>query len=323
MDPDLIECCAARSFGQDRCAPLRGGLRPVLTEAARGAVGCTGPGQESGPSAEQKSGGLLKEGLQSKPRLKNEETPLSRTKKLTPHTHQRFAELDAHYFVRKGAATLISNLDRLAGPRRAGDSRPTPHPRSGGAERAGLDGLAAVRLARAQAVMVPLALRASVSGRSSSTRSCRTFGVIRTTANVREPVDVTAGLQPAVSLVVGLSPDEKVWDATTFTHNGEPLQGGDIFQTFMTRLLNHPQVRPLLSDEHFLGDGTLIEAWASQKSFRPKDVSDPDGNHFHGQRRKNETHASATQARRKSPTPSPSTLRLHLRHEPYDRRRRL
>jgi hypothetical protein len=63
----------------------------------------------------------------------------------------------------------------------------------------------------------------------------------------------------------------------------------------MTKLLNHPQVKPLLSDEHFSVDGTLIEAWASQKSFRPKDGSD-DGNgaNFHGQKRKNETHASTT-----------------------------
>ena len=61
---------------------------------------------------------------------------------------------------------------------------------------------------------------------------------------------------------VGLSPDDQVWDATTFTKNRERLQSGDIFQKFMTRLLNHPQVEPLLSDEHFSVDGTLIEAWA-------------------------------------------------------------
>jgi hypothetical protein len=63
----------------------------------------------------------------------------------------------------------------------------------------------------------------------------------------------------------------------------------------MIRLLNHPQVKPLLSDEHFSVDGTLIEAWASQKSFRPKDGSgDGTGADFHGQKRKNETHASVT-----------------------------
>ena len=93
---------------------------------------------------------------------------------------------------------------------------------------------------------------------------------------------------------VGLSPDDVVWDATTFTKNRARLQGGDIFQKFMTKLLNHPQVQPLLSDEHFSVDGTLIEAWASQKSFRPKDGSAPDGSNFHGQKRKNATHASIT-----------------------------
>jgi hypothetical protein len=73
------------------------------------------------------------------------------------------------------------------------------------------------------------------------------------------------------------------------------LQRGDIFQKFMTRLLDHPQVKPLLSDEHFSVDGTLIEAWASQKSFRPKDGSDDtDGTNFRGQQRKNDTHASIT-----------------------------
>ena len=61
---------------------------------------------------------------------------------------------------------------------------------------------------------------------------------------------------------VGLSPDEPVWDPTTFTKNRERLQSGDIFQKFTTRLLHHPKVVPLLSDEHFSVDGTLIEAWA-------------------------------------------------------------
>src|SRR5690242_16714108 len=93
---------------------------------------------------------------------------------------------------------------------------------------------------------------------------------------------------------VGLSPDDPVWDPTTFTKNRERLQAGKVFEQFMTRLLNHPQVKPLLSDEHFSVDGTLIEAWASQKSFRPKDGSDQDGSDFHGQTRKNDTHQSTT-----------------------------
>jgi hypothetical protein len=62
-------------------------------------------------------------------------------------------------------------------------------------------------------------------------------------------------------------------DPTTFTKNRDRLQNGEVFAKFMTKLLNHPQVKPLLSDEHFSVDGTLIEAWASHKSFRPKDGS--------------------------------------------------
>ena len=95
---------------------------------------------------------------------------------------------------------------------------------------------------------------------------------------------------------VGLSPDDPVWDPTTFTKNRDRLQNGDVFTKFMIRLLNHPQVKPLLSDEHFSVDGTLIEAWASQKSFRPRDGSgdDDDGANFHGQKRKNDTHASTS-----------------------------
>jgi transposase len=93
---------------------------------------------------------------------------------------------------------------------------------------------------------------------------------------------------------VGLSPDDPVWDPTSFTKNRDRLLDGEAFQKFMSKLLNHPEVKPLLSDEHFSVDGTLIEAWASQKSFRPKDGSDGDGSDFHGQKRKNDTHASVT-----------------------------
>src|SRR5437762_13714333 len=72
---------------------------------------------------------------------------------------------------------------------------------------------------------------------------------------------------------VGLSPDDPVWDVTVFTKNRERLESGEVFAKFMSKLLKHPQVKPMLSDEHFSVDGTLIEAWASQKSFRPKDGS--------------------------------------------------
>ncbi len=94
---------------------------------------------------------------------------------------------------------------------------------------------------------------------------------------------------------VGLAPDDPVRDAATFTKNRELLQRGDEFQNFVTKLLNRPQAQPLLSDEHFSGDGTLIEARTSQKSFRSKDGSgDADGANWRQQKRSNETHASTT-----------------------------
>jgi transposase len=92
---------------------------------------------------------------------------------------------------------------------------------------------------------------------------------------------------------VGLAPDDRVWDPTSFTKNRDRPQTGEVFAKFMSKLLNHPQVKPLLSDEHFSVNGTLIEAWASQKSFRPKDGSGGGAN-FHGQKRKNDTHASTS-----------------------------
>jgi transposase len=94
---------------------------------------------------------------------------------------------------------------------------------------------------------------------------------------------------------VGLSPDDRVWDATSFTKNRERLQQGQVFDKFMAKLLEQPEVKPLLSDEHFSVDGTLIEAWASHKSFKPKDADKgDDGSNFHGQKRKNDTHASTS-----------------------------
>jgi transposase len=100
---------------------------------------------------------------------------------------------------------------------------------------------------------------------------------------------------------VGLSMDAPVWDVTVFTKNRDRLLEGDIARGFLQALLADPQVKPLLSDDHFSVDGTLVEAWASMKSFRPKDGSgEPpaDGRNgerdFHGEKRSNETHASTT-----------------------------
>jgi IS5 family transposase len=92
---------------------------------------------------------------------------------------------------------------------------------------------------------------------------------------------------------VGMSMDERVWVATVFTKNRDRLLKHAIAQSFFERVLKLAQ--PHLSDEHFTVDGTLIEAWASQKSFRRKDGNDDgDGSNFHGQERKNDTHQSTT-----------------------------
>jgi len=87
-----------------------------------------------------------------------------------------------------------------------------------------------------------------------------------------------------------------VGDTTTFAKNRDRRQHGEVWQKFMTKLLNPPQGKPLLSDEHFSVDGTLIAAGASPKSFRAKDGGDKegDGADFRGQTRSNETHAGTT-----------------------------
>lgn len=99
---------------------------------------------------------------------------------------------------------------------------------------------------------------------------------------------------------VGLGMDEAVWSPTTFTKNRDRLLDGDIAAAFFEVVLIHADTERLLSDEHFTVDGTLLEAWASQKSFRPRDEDPPpDGGgnptvNFHGQRRTNDTHQSTT-----------------------------
>lgn len=92
---------------------------------------------------------------------------------------------------------------------------------------------------------------------------------------------------------VGLSMDEPVWDATVFTKNRDRLLNQDVARGFLRRVVE--RARPYMSDEHFTVDGTLIEAWASQKSFQPKDGPPKrDGGSFHGESRRNDTHASKT-----------------------------
>ena len=100
---------------------------------------------------------------------------------------------------------------------------------------------------------------------------------------------------------VGLGVDDAVWDPTTFGKNRDRLLAGDVAHKFLAAVLVHPKVKRLLSSEHFSVDGTMIEAWASMKSVRPKDGSGeppaPGRNgerDFHGERRTNDTHGSTT-----------------------------
>lgn len=100
---------------------------------------------------------------------------------------------------------------------------------------------------------------------------------------------------------VGLSMDAPVWDVTVFTKNRDRLLEGDIAQAFFAAVLADARVRPLLSSEHFSVDGTLIDAWASMKSFRPKDGSGAPpgpgrngGRNFRDENPANATHASTT-----------------------------
>ncbi|WP_184081944.1 IS5 family transposase [Sphingobium subterraneum] len=119
---------------------------------------------------------------------------------------------------------------------------------------------------------------------------------------------------------VGLSMDAPIWDVTVFTKNRDRLLEGDVAARFMAAVLGQPRVKALLSEDHFSVDGTLIEAWASMKSFKPKGGAEGDGQDgggpddgagpasasapkrngrnaerdFHGEKRSNDTHASST-----------------------------
>jgi transposase len=103
---------------------------------------------------------------------------------------------------------------------------------------------------------------------------------------------------------VGLAMDAPIWDTTVFTKNRDRFLEGEVAAQFFQAVLGQAEVQALLSDEHFSVDGTLIEAWASMKSFKPKDEAD-DGppasgggrnaeRDFHGEKRTNDSHASTT-----------------------------
>src|SRR5487761_1385392 len=101
---------------------------------------------------------------------------------------------------------------------------------------------------------------------------------------------------------VGLNADDEGWDATVFTKNRDRLLEADVAKEFLAQVVAQARVKGLTSDEHFSMDGTLLEAWASAKSFQPKDTKqspppDDPGNpsvDFHGEKRSNQTHESKT-----------------------------
>ena len=110
---------------------------------------------------------------------------------------------------------------------------------------------------------------------------------------------------------VGLGIDDPVWDHSTFSKNRDRLLDGDVAAKFLAAVLAQPRVKPLLSNDHFSVDGTLIEAWASMKSFTPKGAAQSSENKsddppsgggglrnreadFHGEKRSNDTHASTS-----------------------------
>ena len=102
---------------------------------------------------------------------------------------------------------------------------------------------------------------------------------------------------------VGIGVDDAAWDHSVFSKNRDRLLDGDIAAKFMAAVLGQPRVKQLLSTEHFSVDGTLIEAWASMKSVKPRDGSDEPPTagggrnreaDFHGQQRSNATHGSST-----------------------------
>jgi transposase len=93
---------------------------------------------------------------------------------------------------------------------------------------------------------------------------------------------------------VGLSMDDEVWVATVFSKNRDRLLEGDIASKFFRRVLEQARSRQLLSDEHFSVDGTLIEAWAGEKSFQPKPQPPTQGSGSRGEMLLNDTHESST-----------------------------
>ena len=128
----------------------------------------------------------------------------------------------------------------------------------------------------------------------------QTFYSIRSERQLMEQLDYNLLFR----WFVGLSMDAPVWDPTVFSKNRDRLIEGEIAAKFLAVVLGQKRVKALLSEEHFSVDGTLIDAWASMKSFRPKDGDSSDDDappagrnaerNFRGEKRSNQTHASTT-----------------------------
>lgn len=93
---------------------------------------------------------------------------------------------------------------------------------------------------------------------------------------------------------VGLNPDEAVWDTTVFTKNRDRMLQGEVAQRLFEAVLRQAEEQHLLSEEHFTVDGTLIQAWASRKSFVPKDPPPAQGTGAQGEKLLRDTHESKT-----------------------------
>jgi transposase len=130
---------------------------------------------------------------------------------------------------------------------------------------------------------------------------------------------------------VGLSMDDPVWDVTVFTKNRERLLAGEVAQAFFNAVLDQARSHDLLSAEHFTVDGTLVEAWASLKSFKRKGEDsqtppDDDPNNpsvdFHGERRANATHQSTTdpEARLYKKSPGSAAKLCYMEHVEMENR---
>jgi len=126
---------------------------------------------------------------------------------------------------------------------------------------------------------------------------------------------------------VGMNMDEPVWDVTVFTKNRDRLLDGDVAREFLCEVVKQAQEKKLTSDEHFTVDGTLVEAWASLKSFQRKDGKNPPPDDprnptvdFHGEKRSNQTHESTSDPEALLPQRQRQGSQTELQRQPAGRK---